>query len=663
VLSYACWKVRFGGDPNVVGSVVRLNKHPYVVVGVAPKDFQGTERFLWPELWVPVQNEEQIEGYGWLDSRGNNNSWDVGRLRTAVTVPQANADLAVVAAQLAKDHPDVDKNLTMVVARPGLLGDALGGPMHAFLYGVMGLAALVLLAACANLGGLFATRTADRARELGIRIAIGSSRGRIVRQLLTESVLISVIGGIAAAVVASVLLHGITVWHPHVEIPVQFLVEPDRVVILFSILLALLTGILFGIIPARQVWQTDPNQVLKAAGATSATQRRFALRDILLAVQIALCSLLVTASFVSFRGLQRTFAMPLGIHPEGVTLATLDVHLAGYNNEQFLPLERRLLDAVTHVPGVDSAAYANTTPLSANQSDNSIFAPGTTDFKQANARFWANSYEVSSAYFAVAGTHLLAGRVFTDHDDAHAPRVAIVNEAFARRLFGTTNVIGKHFPVNDRTAAEVVGVVEDGKYETLTEDPRPAVFWPMLQQPSSDTVLLVRSERGASETIPLVRKAIADVDPALPVFSLGTWSDGLSMVTLPARAATIALGVLGALAMMLAVTGIFGLASYTVAKRMHELGIRVALGAQSVQVLRAALGRTLLLLGIGSTTGLMLGVAASRVLASIIYQATASDPLVIISVVVTMALTGLVSAMVPARKAVSADPAKLLRAE
>jgi ABC-type antimicrobial peptide transport system permease subunit len=302
-------------------------------------------------------------------------------------------------------------------------------------------------------------------------------------------------------------------------------------------------------------------------------------------------------------------------------------------------------------------------PLGMDQSETSVYPPGTTSFTAANQAFSANYYEVSPGYFAVAGTRLLAGRDFTDHDDGKSPDVAVVNETFAKRLFGTPNVVGKRYQDGPDHQFLIVGVVESGKYGTLTEDPAPVVYWSIAQRGNSDTVLLVRSDRSTSEMIPAVRKAIASVDPALPIFSLNTWSDVLGLVTFPARAATIALGVLGALAMMLAVTGIFGMASYTVSKRMRELGIRVALGAQNRHVLRAALGRAVLLLGIGSGAGLVLGMAASRVLASIVYQASAADPWVIVAVVLTMALIGLVSAAIPASRALSAEPARLLHDE
>ena len=667
VLSYASWQIRFNGDPEIVGKTIEVNKHPFAVIGVAPKDFSGTERFIWPDIWLPYHVTPEVEGFDWMEARGNNSSWVVGRLKPGVTEAAANADLARVASQLAKEYPADDADLKLVLSKPGLLGNMLGGPARGFLAGVMAMALLVLLAACANLGALFSSRMADRAKEIGIRLAIGSSRKRIVRQLLTESVLIAAAGGVVASLASTALLNGLAHWRPAFEeLPVHFLVSPNWTVFLFSALLALGTGLLFGMIPVRQVWRTDPNQTLKASGSTASAADRSRLRSVLLTVQIALCCLLVTASLVAVRGLERTFAVPLGFDPRGVMLATTDVHLAGYGQEKQAAVQERLLESVWAIPGVTAAAIANTTPLSVNDSSNSIYPPGTTDFSVANAKFDAMDYSVSPGYFAVTGTRLLAGRAFTVHDDAKSPAVSIVNETFARRLFGVADArdaVGRRYPTGMGQESEVVGVVEDGKYETLTESAKPALFWPILQSPRSDMVLLVKSQRNPEEIAAALRRSIAEVDGGIPIFSLSRWTDSLSLVTFPARAATIALGVLGMLAAMLAVTGIFGMASCTVSRRMRELGIRVALGAQGRQVLRAALGRTATLLGIGSAIGLGLGFAASRVLAGIVYQATASDPWVILGVTLTMAGLGLAASALPARRALRIEPMVLLRDE
>jgi len=663
VLSYDCWKVRFASDPHVIGRTVRLNKIAFVVIGVAPKDFNGTERLFWPELWVPIKDEPELEGYNWIQWRGSQNAWVVGRLKNGVTPAQADADLQAIAAQLAKQYPSEDKTFSLRVTQPGLAGDGLGKPVHAFLLGVLLLAGLVLLAACANLGGLFAARTADRAREFGIRIAIGSSRSRILRQLLIESVLVAMTGACLAAGVATLLLRMLTQWQPVTEIPVQFLVPPDAMLYLFAVLLAVATGVLFGVIPARQIWKADPNGALKSGGSSGVVHHRLALRDVLLAVQITLCCLLVTASFVALRGLQRTFAIPLGVKADEVALVETGVQLAGYHGAGVPAIQQRLLNAVSQIPGVEDAAYANSVPLSMNQNHNVIYAPGTTDFSLANSRFVDVHYEVSPGYFRTVGTPLLVGRAFAPEDDAGSPKVAIVNQTFAKRLFGTENVVGMRFPTGPGKETEIVGVVANGKYSSITEDPAPALFLPILQNPNDDTVLLVRSKRRFTELAPEIRQAVIGVDPALPIFSLNSWNDMLGVVLFSARAATVALGLLGALAMMLAATGIFGLASYTVARRMRELGIRVALGAQKRHVLRAALSRTAVLLGIGSLAGLVLGAAASRVLASIVYQASASDPSVLLAAIGTMALVGIVSTALPARRAVTVNTAQLLRNE
>lgn len=662
VLSYNCWKDRFASDPGIVNKVIRLNKHPFTVIAVAPRGFNGVERFYWPEVWVPITNVKEIEGYNWIQNRSDQNAWVAGRLKQGVTPQQAEANLNSIAAQLAREYPGTDEHLSFRLSKPGFLGDTLGGPLRGFMFGLMLLAALVLLASCANLGGLFAARASDRSRELAIRMAIGSTRPRIFRQLLTEATVVSLAGGVLALLLGNILLNALTQWHPPTDFPIQFVVQPNWLVYFFAFAAALVTGLIFGAVPARQIWNADPNQALRGGSLSPILGQRWALRDALLAVQIALCCLLVTASFVSLRGLARTFQLPLGFNPEGVTLAAFDLQLANYNSTEAGVVQQRLLEQVAKLPGVTAAAYGNSVPLSIDQSSTSIFAEGTKDFRASTQKLHATFYQVSPGYFTAIGAPLLAGRDITLADNAKAPKVAVVNETFARKLTGSTQDVGKRFIRGDSTI-EIVGIVPDGKYQTLTENPEPAVFFPIAQSSNTSTVLVVRSRLSSAEMIPAIRQAIANVDASIPVFSISSWQDALGLMLLPARAATIALGIFGALAMMLAVTGIFGLASYTVSKRIRELGIRMALGAQSKEVLRAALGRTFALLLVGSCAGLLLGFAASKLLASIVYQASASDPVVLVAVVATMALAGLASAFLPARRALSIHPMELLREE
>jgi predicted permease len=414
--------------------------------------------------------------------------------------------------------------------------------------------------------------------------------------------------------------------------------------------------------PVRQIWKTDPNHVLRS-GSTQIGLGRFAFRDILLGVQIAVCCLLVTACFVALRGLQTALRTPLGFEPQGVTLAVFDLHLAGYSEAEVPAIQKQLLDTVSHLPGVTAAGLSNTTPLALDQSSTSVFSADETEFRASTRKFNASYYQVLPGYFSAASTRMLVGRDFTLHDDKTSPKVAIVNAVFARKLFGTENAIGKLFHSHGSKPWEIVGVVEDGKYETLVEDQRPAIFYPILQLPNTSTTLVVRSSTPASQMIPTIHAAINRVDRSIPIFALNAWPDSLGFMMLPTIAATVALSVFGSLAIVLALTGLFGMASYSVSKRLRELGIRVALGAQQMQVLKAALSRTAILLAIGSISGLVLGIAASRLLASIVYHASASDPLVLLGVALTMVLVGIVSASIPARRALAIHPMELLREE
>ena len=319
VLGYGCWHERYASDPNIVGKTVRINNHPYTVLGVAPKDFHGTERLLWPEMYVPVMNEKQLEGDDWLNSREDASEWVIGKLKPGVTPQQATVNLNAIAVEMTREHPAQDDHLQFKLVKPGLVGDVLSGPVHGFLLGMMVLAGLVLLAACTNLGSLFAARAADRARELAIRVAVGAGRVRILRQLLTESILLSVLGGAAGCLLAVGLLQALSDWHLSFGIPMQVIVNPDPWVYVFAFLLSLAAGAFFGLIPARQIWRTDPNLAIKSGASTELGRRKWAGRDLLLATQIALCCILVTSSLVALRGLVRALHSPLGFNPDHVT--------------------------------------------------------------------------------------------------------------------------------------------------------------------------------------------------------------------------------------------------------------------------------------------------------------------------------------------------------
>jgi len=663
VLSYAYWHGHFHADAGIVGRTIKINKHQFTIVGVAPERFRGTELFFAPAMWIPMVEQPTVEGQDSLQYRGNHSGYVLGHLKPGVTPAQATEDLNSIGAWLAKTYPSEDDGVKFTLARPGLIGDMLGGPARAFLGGLMLLAGLILLAACANLGGLFAARAADRAKEMALRLALGSRRRLVLRQMLTEALLVSLGGGALGLAGGVLVLRLLSTWRPIPDVPINVPVYPDARTYLVALGLALASGLLFGMMPVRQVMLTDPWKVIRTGAASVGGMRRLTLRDVLLAVQIAICAVLVTSSLVAIRGLARSMHSNFGFDPQRVMLVEGDLHMAGYSNEQSVEVERRMLDATARIPGVTEVGYTNNLPLSLGGGDSYVYSDATTDFRPTNNAADAMDYVISPGYLSAAGSKLLAGRNLAMSDDAKAPKVAMVNREFAVKLFGSVEkAIGGHFKYWGGTRAEVVGVVEDGKYRTLTEDQQPAMFFSFQQQPSSGMWLVVRSDRDPAEISGALERTLHGLDAGLP-FTIRTWSEEMGSALFAARVATVALGVLGLLGAMLAVTGIFGMASYTVSKRLRELGIRMALGARRKQVLGAALGRAFGLLSVGSAAGLVLGVLASKLLSSIVYQAAPKDPLVLSGVVLTMLLIGLMAAWIPAQKALAVDPMILLREE
>ncbi len=663
VLTYPFWHSHFQDDRGVVGRIVQLNKHPFTILGVAPPEFRGTLSFVYPDFWVPIVNQEQMEGVNVLDARGNRGILMVmGHLKAGVTPAQAVADLNSIGSYLEKTYPKEDGQMTFSLTRPGLTGSWLGGPLRAFLTGLMLLAGLILLAACANLGSLFAARAADRSREVALRLALGSSPMRILRQLFTEAMLISLIGGAVGLWGSVALLRGLSVWQPLPTAPLQIPTTADANVYGVALLLSLASGFLFGAVPVRQVLRTDPYQVIKS-GSTGTVGRRISVRDLLLVVQIAICAVLVTSSLVAVRGLARSLHSNFGFEPQNAMLVETAMSMAGYSGDSAPAMQKRMINALETIPGVKSVGMIDRLPLYYGANSTNVFTDKTTDLRPANAAAEAMLYNISPEYFDAARTSLLAGRTLSWHDDKNSPRVAVVNREFASKIFGSaTNALGGYYKRRDGTRIQVVGIVEDGKYESLAEQPQPAMFLPILQWPSSQISLVVRSNGDPQQLGAAIKSTVHDLDAGLP-FTIRAWNQELESALFPSRMATLSLGVLGVMGAILSITGIFGMAAYSVSKRLRELGIRMALGAQRKEVLQAALGRALKLLAFGSAAGLLLGILASRVLASIVYQATPRDPLVLAGVVLAMALLGLLATWIPAQRALSINPAMLMREE
>lgn len=659
VLSHDSWRQRFGGDPRVAGSTVRINGLAYTILGVLPPGFRGTEVFFRAELWVPLSMQRQVEGTSWLDSRRSANSLVIGRLKPDATRDQALSDLNAVARRIAAAEPTSHEGFQFRLARPGLMGSSGRTPAAAFMTGLLTLALLALLAACVNLASLLASRLLDRQREMAIRLSLGATRWRIARQIVAETTVLSSVGCAAGLALAVPALNLLSEWRPPLPIPVQFAVSPDARVFAFAAAVTIAVAIIAALAPARGAWRTEPSR-LTGAATMALLVGRWSARDVLLGAQVALCCLLVMCSLVSVRGLTRAFATPLGIVTEGLSATAFDLAVAGYDGRTGSAFKRRLLDEVARTPGITSVALANALPLTPEQNNNDVYADDGRPIRPADA-ITAATYQVSPGYFAVAGTKLLAGRDIRVTDRIDTPAVAVVNTAFARRVLRSADPVGQRFRLDGARSVEVVGVVETGKYYSLTEDPRPTIFYPAFQSYNSSTVVIVRSSLGEARAAAAVGDVVQQLDARLPL-SIEQGVDGaIGMAYLPSQVAVVALGVFGALAVVLAVVGVYGMASYSVSMRTREIGIRLAIGANRWQVLRSVLGRTAALLACGSAVGIALGTAAQELLESVVYQAAARDGLLVGTIAATMMAIGLAAAWPPARRALLIDPAQTLR--
>jgi len=468
VLSDSLWRSAFNADPGVVGTTVRLGKDQFTVVGVAPPRFHGTERFVWPDYWIPVVNHFDADH---LRDRTGHPLTVLGRLKPGVTPQQATENLSAIAAQLAKEYPKTDTGVPLRLIRPGLYADE-GDLIRGFLYSVTALALLVLLAACANLASLFAARAADRSRELALRVALGASRWRLVRQLLTEAMVLSMLGGAAGMATAGLLLGGLNRWglpgsgmHSAYS---DLTVDVDVGVYLVALILTLVSGLLFGMFPARKVWQSNPLQAMKSGPVDATPRRRLTLRDLLLGAQIVICTLLVIASLVAVRGMVRLLHAPLGFQPQGAMLAEMDPSEV----EGDVPLEKTklMIDALRSIPGVTAAGTLSKVPFTGGIRGIPVFPPGTTEFTLNNSVLAPYRFTISPGYLEAAGTRLLRGRDVSWRDTTKTPYVAIANETFSRKMWGDTPAIGQRFIFLDHLR-EVVGVAEDGKYHEMQESP------------------------------------------------------------------------------------------------------------------------------------------------------------------------------------------------
>ena len=668
VVSYGCWQRRFGADPNLVGKDVLLNNHQFRVIGVAPEGFKGTEFVYTPEIWIPAAMLEWVEpGKKFLDDRSTANFFAVGRLKPGISTTQGEASLNLLAQQLAKEYPDTNEGQSVRLGPPGFILPDLRGAVVSFTWVLMAAVALVLLVTCTNLAGLLLARATDRRKEIAIRLAMGANRLRLIRQLLTESILLSVVGGAVGLWLALWMINALLAFKPPVDFPLGIDVSVDWRVLGFSFIASVLTGAIFGLVPALQATRPSLVTALKDTAAQGGG-RRSRLRSGLVVAQIALSLVLLIGAGLVVRTLQQLQTMNPGFDPHNALTLSFDLGLQGYDQARGEQFYQQIVKHVQSMPGVRSAAVTSYVPLSINYNGSTIFVEGQPAERGANAPT-AMVAAVGPKYFETMATPLVQGREFTDQDKQKSESVAIVNETFVRRLIpdakSSVDALGRRFSFNGSAGPfqRIVGVAKDGKYFNISEEPRTFVWTPLAQGYFSTGILLVRTVGDPQSMIPTVRNEVHSLDPNLPIFDVKTLTEHMRLALFPARVAATVLGVFGFVALMLAAIGIYGVTSYSVAQRTREIGIRMALGAQLGDVLRLILTHGVKLTVLGVSFGLIGAYLLTRAITSVLYGVSATDPLTFVFVSLLLTAVALVACYWPARRATKVDPLVALRYE
>jgi predicted permease len=668
VLSHGSWVRRFGADPSVVGKDIVLNGHPFRVVGVMPEGFVGAEVVYTPEVWVPMTMQEWMEpGNAWLERRTTQNIFAVGRLKDGVTREQAEASLNMLAKRLGEEYPDTNEGQRIALVPPGFIVPQLRGAVVGFAAVLMAAVALVLLIACVNLANLLLARASSRRKEIAIRLAMGASRWRVVRQLLTESLLLSLAGGVLGLLLAMWILDLVAAYRPPIDVPLWIDVNVDARVMAFTLAASVLTALLFGLMPALQSARADLVPALKDAGAV-AGRTRTRLRSALVVAQVMLSLVVLVAAGLVVRALGKLQTVSPGFEVEHGLVASFDLGLQNYDEARGQDFERRLVERVRALPGVKAASLTDLMPLSLNYSSSDVHVEGQQLGRGANAPI-SMVATVEQDYFKAMNIPLVSGRAFSEADKEDSTKVVIVNETLARRFFPgedpAQGAIGRRISFQSDTGPwlEIAGVARDGKYWTLGEAPQLFVYSPLSQSYSQTATLVVRSEGDPRSLANSIRAEVAQLDPALPLFDVKTMEEHMGVSLFPARVAASLLGGFGLLALLLAAMGVYGVVSYSVAQRTREIGIRLALGARARDVLRLVAGRGMLLVGAGLAAGLAVALMLTHFMEGVLYGVSATDALTFTLVVLTLAAVALLACLVPARRATKVDPMVALRHE
>jgi predicted permease len=666
VLSHELWRSRFGSDRAIVGRSIEMNSRKVTVIGVTGPGFRGTETMFFSDFWLPFSMIDSLAAVGMggdrLHNRGSQWLIAAGRLRDGVTKKAAAAELELIGERLRAAYPATNKDRSFHVERAGQVNPGFRKMIVVFFLMLLVVSALVLCTACANVANLLLARASARQREIATRLAIGAGRGRLVRQLLTESVMLALLGGAGGYAIAQLGAGSIGRSPIPLAMPVDLSVSLDYRVMLFCMALSALTGVVFGLVPALRATRPDPVGALKDEPLQFGRSRRFGLRNLLVVAQVTICTVLLICSGLFLRSLYSATRIDTGFAHRNLLMMAFDPSLNRYSPSE----TRRILDAIAEntsaIPGVESATLGSSVPLAMEGTQNSFIPDDRISGKDKNG-ILAGIYSVAPRYFETFGIRMIAGEDF--RPGVPAEDIAIVNQALAGRAFPNQNPIGRRIFYMGRTI-RIAGLVATTKSRTIGEDPRPCLYFPIARDlRGNDSLtgitLVLRTRGDPAGYAPRVRQAIRDIDPALALFDVRTMDTHLSQALFAPRAAAFLFGFAGFMGLLIATVGIYGVITFAVARQTKEIGIRMALGARRGQVIEMVLKQGLVLTIIGSTIGLGLALALARTAASLLYGVSPTDTLTFIAVPVLLLLFALVACLVPAKRAASLDPICALR--
>jgi macrolide transport system ATP-binding/permease protein len=671
VLGYNFWK-KIGGDTGIIGSTLTLNGRAFSVIGVAPPSFTGVDIGFAPDLWVPLAMHEWVNPTGqlWFEKRRALFMSIIARLKPGVSISEAEAQMKTIAKQLEQAYPDVNKERSVkLLSLEAAKAQGLGGPGNENIAQNVSLLLLfaagsILLIACANVANLLLARATTRQREMAVRIALGAGRGRIVRQLLTESVLLAIIGGIGGVMLAYWLGDLLLSLVPPTPVPLALNPQPDGRVLLFAFAVALLSGIVFGLAPALQTARWDLTQGLRerASASGGGGLSRWSLRNLLVIGQIAVSLLLLIGSALFLKAFHSAQAIDPGFRTENLAILTIDPTLAGYDKTRGTQLTRTILERIQHDPRVVNADLNQWIPLGFGGQGRTILVEGRAENDEHNRRL-ANISPITPGYLETMAIPLLRGRKFSEHDcEKSAAQVAIIDETMAKQFWPNDDPIGKRFRfLVDPGMFEVIGIARNSKALTLGETPVPMTYIPFVDLPDGGISFFVHTAGVPGPMLSETHRIVREIDMHVPVIYEKTIRDHMAFALWPSWMGAMILGALGVLALVLASVGVYGVMAYSVSQRTRELGIRMALGAQTGQVLGLVLRQGMLLAAIGLGIGLFGAFGSTRLASSFLYGVNPSDPFIFIGVTSVLAAAALVACYFPARRALKIDPVIALR--